>query len=103
MVNGQWSIINSQLSIVNCQLSILSLPPPPRCEGIDPSDAGAEPAEGSHLLASETENEVTIGVTAIGQSHIDKAEVLSAFLVGMFDGTPNSDGIRVEQRIALSQ
>ena len=89
MVNGQWSI--------------LSLPPPPRCEGIDPSDAGAEPTEGSHLLASETENEVTIGVTAIGQSHIDKAEVLSAFLVGMFDGTPNSDGIRVEQCIALSQ
>ena len=89
--------------MVNGQFSIPSLPPPPRCEGIDPSDAGAEPTEGSHLLASETENEVTIGVTAIGQSHIDKAEVLSAFLVGMFDGTPNSDGIRVEQCIALSQ
>jgi hypothetical protein len=72
-----------------------SLPPPPRGKGIDPSDA-------DHFLTSETEDEVTIGITTEGETYIYETEMLHAFLMCLFHGIPNSHGIRVQHSETLS-
>ena len=79
-----------------------SLPPPPRGKGIDPSDADTEPSEASHFLTSETEDEVTIGITTEGETYIYETEMLHAFLMRLFHGIPNSHGIRVQHSETLS-
>ena len=69
---------------------------------IDPADGDAEPAVGADLLATEAEDEVTIGIATEGQSDIHEADMLITGSMGSLDGGPHGDGIRMEWGIALA-
>ena len=76
--------------------------PQPRGKAIDPTDGDAEPAVGANLLTTETEDEVTIGALAEGQSYIHETDVLIACTMGCLDGGPHGNGIRMEWGIAFT-
>ena len=78
------------------------LSPKPRCQCIDPADADAEPAEGTDLLATEAQDEVAIGIAAERQAYVNEPDMVAANGVGILDGMPEGDSIRMERGIALA-
>ena len=91
----------NHIVLFSSQFSIL-LSPQPRSHGVYPSDADAEPAEATDFLAAEAQDEVTVGIATEWQTNIDEADVVTPHGMGILDGMPESDGIRMEGGIALT-
>ena len=70
------------------QLSFLFLSIKPICQLVQPLPTEAEPAAGTYLLATKTENEIAVTHLSVRQAGIDEFKMGVAFLMGIGQGCP---------------
>jgi hypothetical protein len=67
----------------------------PRKQTVYPPNSAMEPSVAAGGLSSETEQEFAKGILAERQSYIHEIDMLIAFGVGILDGMPDGDIVRV--------
>ena len=62
-----------------------------------------EPAVGGHRLAAEAEDKIAEVVLAERQSDVDEEDVLAGLSVGMLDGLPDGEDVRMYDGVGLAE
>ena len=71
-------------------------------QSVKPFPADAEPAAGAQLPASETEDEVAVGIFLERKPCFDELEMPVTLLAGVGHGVPYGKDARIEKRISLA-
>ena len=86
-----------------CCRGLADLAEEPVQKPVEPCPAETEPAAGTHLLATEGQDEVAVAHLPERQSGIHELEVGIAPPVGIGEGCPYGHDTRMEPRIGLAQ
>ena len=65
---------------------------------VEPGEGCAEPAEFCHRLTAESKDEIAVGIMADGHTGIEEVHVAVVVTVGIQQGGPNGECIRLVLR-----